>query len=307
MNKIFCALILVMTLAGSCLAEPEAKAKSEAPKKENAILVISFGTSMPSARKAIDNLVNTAKREFPNYEVRLAFTSNIIRRKLAKESKENILNPVQALAALNEEGFKNVYLMPTHMIPGEEYDEIISVANAFWALSDSKYGFESLTMAAPFLNSVTDCERMSEILAQRFKTQLEDKETAIILMGHGTPKHHANAMYSQLQLVLNQKYYGKFFIGTVEAVPMIDDVIAELKRHPEIRKLVLSPLMIVAGDHANNDLAGEDDEDSWLNVLKRNGYENGNISTYLVGLGEDKNIASDFVKKIHALAGDDSK
>ena len=304
MNKILCALIIILTLSGSCLAEPEAKAKSEAPKKENAILVISFGTSMPSARKAIDNLVDSVKREFPKYEVRLAFTSNIIRRKLAKESKENILNPVQALAALNEEGFKNVYLMPTHMIPGEEYDEIISVANAFWALSDSKYGFESLMMAAPFLNSVSDCERMTEILAQRFKTQLEDKDTAIILMGHGTPKHHANAMYSQLQLVLNQKYYGKFFVGTVEAVPMINDVIAELNRHPEIKKLVLSPLMIVAGDHANNDLAGEDEVDSWLNVLQKNGYERENISTYLVGLGEDKNIASDFVKKIHALAGD---
>ncbi|MBQ6774741.1 MAG: sirohydrochlorin cobaltochelatase [Synergistaceae bacterium] len=301
MNKFFCTLIIILTLTGSCYAEPDAKAKPEAPnlKKENAILVISFGTSMPSARKAIDNLVDSAKNEFPNYEVRLAFTSNIIRRKLANESKENILNPVQALAALNEEGFKNVYLMPTHMIPGEEYDEIISVANAFWALSDSKYGFESLMLGTPFMNSAKDCERMTEILAQRFKTQLEDKDTAIILMGHGTPKHHANALYSQLQLVLNQKYYGKIFIGTVEAVPMINDVIAELKRHPEIKKLVLSPLMIVAGDHANNDLAGEDDSDSWLNVLQQNGYERENISTYLVGLGEDKNIASDFVNKIH--------
>ncbi|MBR0204424.1 MAG: sirohydrochlorin cobaltochelatase, partial [Synergistaceae bacterium] len=110
---------------------------------------------------------------------------------------------------------------------------------------------------------------------------------------------HANALYSQLQLALNQRNYGKFFIGTDEAAPLNADVIADLKRHPEIKKLVLSPLMIVAGDHANNDLAGKDDEDSWLNVLKANGYED--ISTYLVGLGEDDNIASDFVMKIHAL------
>ena len=118
-------------------------------------------------------------------------------------------------------------------------------------------------------------------------------------MGHGTPEHFANALYSLLQVELDKKSYGRFFLGTVEATPQIDDVVANLKRHPEIKKLVLSPLMIVAGDHANNDLAGADDEESWLNILKSKGYEN--ISTYLVGLGEDENIAKDFVKKIHEL------
>ncbi len=294
MNKFFCTLLVSLVLVSSCFAaEPEAKTPEV--KKENAILIISFGTSMPEARKAIDNIVNSTKRAFPNHEVRLAFTSNIIRRKL----NAGILNPVQALAALNDEGFKNVCIMPTHMIPGEEYDEIVSVASAFWSLSGSKYGFEGLTMGTPFLNSVKDCERMAEILSERFHSQLQDKDTAIVLMGHGTPKHHANALYSQLQLALNQRNYGRFFIGTVEAAPLIPDVIAELKRHPEIKKLVLSPLMIVAGDHANNDLAGKDEPDSWLNVLKANGYES--ISMYLVGLGEDENIASDFVKKIHTL------
>ena len=298
MNKFFCTLLILLALVSACFAEPEAaKPETKAPeiKKENAILIISFGTSMPEARKAIDNLVNSAKSEFPNYEIRLAFTSNIIRRKL----NAGIQNPVQALAALNDEGFKNVCVMPTHMIPGEEYDEILSVVSAFWSLSGSKYGFENLSMGTPFLNSVKDCKRMAEIIAARFKSQLQDKDTAIVLMGHGTPKHHANSLYSQLQLALNQRNYGKFFVGTVEAAPLIADVIADLKRHPEIKKLVLSPLMIVAGDHANNDLAGKDDEDSWLNVLKANGYED--ISTYLVGLGEDENIASDFVMKIHAL------
>ena len=265
---------------------------------KTAILVVSFGTSMPKARKAIDNLVNSAKKNFPECEVRLAFTSNIIRRKIARETKEIIPNPVQALAALNDEGFKNVYVIPTHIIPGEEYDELLNVAAAFDSL-EGKYGFDDLEIGEPFLNGTKDCARMADILIARFKSQLEDKETAIILMGHGTPKHFANALYSQLQLALDKKAYGRFFVGTVEAFPEIEDVIASLKRHPEIKKLVLSPLMIVAGDHANNDLAGEDDSDSWLNILKSKGYEN--ISTYLVGLGEDENIASDFVKKIHAL------
>ncbi len=253
---------------------------------------------MSEARKAIDNLVNAAKKDFPKLEVRLAFTSNIIREKLAKEFNEVIPTPVEALAKLNSEGFQNVYIMPTHMIPGEEYDEIQNVFHAFSSL-EGKYGFNVLELGTPFMNSPADCERMAEILRERFKTQIEDKETAIVLMGHGTPEHFANALYSLLQFELDKAAYGKFFVGTVEAAPLIDDVVEKLQRHPEIKKLVLSPLMIVAGDHANNDLAGEDDDESWLNILKENGYEKENISSYLIGLGEDENIAKDFVQKIH--------
>lgn len=292
MQKILSILILISLIFFPSISF--AKDKND----KSAILIVSFGTSMPEARKAIDNLVNAAKKNFPDYEVRLAFTSNIIRRKLAREFNEIISNPVEALAKLNDEGFEDVYIMPTHMIPGEEYDEIKNVHSAFKVLK-GKYGFDDLELGRPFMNSSKDCSRMAEILIERFKNQLADKETGIILMGHGTPKHFANALYSLLQVELDKKLYGRFFVGTVEATPEIDDVIANLKRQPEIKKLVLSPLMIVAGDHANNDLAGEDDEESWLNVLKANGYEN--ISAYLVGLGEDENIAKDFVKKIHAL------
>ncbi|MBR1486307.1 MAG: sirohydrochlorin cobaltochelatase [Synergistaceae bacterium] len=267
-------------------------------ENKSAILIVSFGTSMPEARKAIDNLVNVVKKDFPNFEIRLAFTSNIIRRKLAREFNENISNPVEALAKLNDEGFKKVFIMPTHIIPGEEYDEILNVCEAF-SILNGKYGFDEIKIGAPFMYSSKDCERMAEILISRFKSQLEDNQTGIVLMGHGTPEHFANALYSLLQVELDKKLYGRFFLGTVEATPEIDDVVANLKRHPEIKKLVLSPLMIVAGDHANNDLAGADDEESWLNILKSKGYEN--ISTYLVGLGEDENVAKDFVKKIHEL------
>ena len=291
-QKILSVLILISLIFFPSISF--AKDKND----KSAILIVSFGTSMPEARKAIDNLVNAAKKNFPDYEVRLAFTSNIIRRKLAREFNEIISNPVEALAKLNDEGFEDVYIMPTHMIPGEEYDEIKNVHSAFKVLK-GKYGFDDLELGRPFMNSSKDCSRMAEILIERFKNQLADKETGIILMGHGTPKHFANALYSLLQVELDKKLYGRFFVGTVEATPEIDDVIANLKRQPEIKKLVLSPLMIVAGDHANNDLAGEEDEESWLNVLKANGYEN--ISAYLVGLGEDENIAKDFVKKIHAL------
>ena len=120
-----------------------------------------------------------------------------------------------------------------------------------------------------------------------------------MLMGHGTPHHIANAMYSQLQLALDKKAPDRFFIGTVEAAPMIDDVQRSLKKHKEIKKLVLSPLMIVAGDHANNDLAGKDEEESWINILKKDGYKD--IKTFLVGLGEDETMAKVYVEKIREM------
>ena len=290
MHKFLCALSLVLLfLVPQC---------SHAEDGKSAILIVAFGTSIPEARQAINILVDSARTEFPDSEVRLAFTSNIIRRKIARESQEIISNPVQALAQLNDEGFSEVYIMPTHMIPGEEYDEIANVATAFNTLK-GKYGFKSLKLGRPFLDGVDDCEGMADVLLERFDAQLQDESTAIILMGHGTPEHFANAMYSQLQLALDTKAYGRFFVGTVEAAPKIGDVIARLKRHPEVKKLVLSPLMIVAGDHAHNDLAGDDDPESWINVLKSTGYSD--VRTYLVGLGEDENIQREFVRRISEL------
>ena len=291
MHKIFASILLVMLMITPAMSR-------ESQPKKSAMLVVSFGTSMPEARKAIDNLVDTVRKEFPGHEVRLAFTSNIIRRKIQRENGEAVPNPSQALAQLNDEGYTHVTIIPTHMIPGEEYDEVRGVASAFGKMS-GKFGFEEIRVCSPFLDGVKGCEAVADILMKRFESRLKDKETAIILMGHGTPEHFANAQYLQLQLALNQKAYGRFFVGTVESSPSLDDVLAELKRHPEIKRLILSPLMIVAGDHANNDMAGEDDPDSWINILRKNGYKD--IDIYLVGLGEDDNLARELVGKIRAL------
>ena len=255
---------------------------------DSAILVVSFGTSHPQAMAAIDNLVEAVKISFPDYEVRLAFTSNTIRNKLSNL----IPGPVEALARLNAENFSHVLIMPTLMIPGQEYDALKNVYEAFKHLT-GKYGFEKLALGTPFMNTPKDCERIAEILTQCFASDLADEHTGIILMGHGTREHFAHALYSQLQLELDRLIYGKFFVGTVEATPDIQDVIASLKRHSEIHKLILSPLMIVAGEHANNDLANE-----WLNVLKANGYED--IHVNLKGLGEFKAVSEYFVKKIQS-------
>ncbi len=259
---------------------------------KQAILIASFGTSMPEARKAIDNLVESAKKAFPDAEVRLSFTSNIIRRKLKREGEQNVPpTPVEALAFLNDEGFAKVCVMPTHIIPGAEYDDVKGVVDAFRSIR-GKYGFADLRLGKPFLSSVAACDEMAEILVKRFEKTPAD--TAVVLMGHGTPHHIANAMYSQLQVSLNKAAENRFFIGTVENTPLIEDVIAGLKKGGH-SKVLISPLMEVAGDHANNDLAGEDDPESWLNLLKAGGFA---VETRIEGLGEDPDIAAAFVEHL---------
>lgn len=289
---VFTMAILSFVMAGAAFASG---GKPQEDKK--GILIASFGTSVPEAKKAIDNLVDSTKSAFPGMEVRVAYTSNIIRRKIAREQNVNIPTPAEALAAMNDEGFTHVYVMPMHIIPGEEYDDIASLVNGF-AQVRGKYGFKELRIGSPYLSTVKDCDVMAQILAKRFAKELEKPGTAIVLMGHGTPEHIANAMYSQLQLSLDAVAPGRFFLGTVEAAPTIDNVTASLKK-ARPKSLVLSPLMIVAGDHANNDLADPDDEDSWISRLKAEGFKN--ISTYLVGLGEDKNMADVFVGKIKEM------
>lgn len=288
------AVILAATVIMAA-GTPSFAAPVKADKK--GILIASFGTSMPQAKRAIDNLVESTKKAFPGVEVRISYTSNIIRKKIAKEQKLIIPTPMEALAKMNDDGFTHVYVMPMHIIPGEEYEDIKSVTDAFASIK-GKYGFRVLKLGTPFIAQVSDCDVMADVLINRFSAQLADKEAAIVLMGHGTPNNLANALYSQLQLSLNKKAEGRFFLGTVEAAPMIDDVIVALKQS-SAKKLVLSPLMIVAGDHANNDLADAKDPESWISLLEKAGYKN--ISTHLVGLGEDPQMASLFVNEIKEM------
>ena len=290
-KSVLIALLAASTVFASCACA--APKKKEAADKQ-AILITAFGTSMPSARKAIDNLVNAAKKAFPGADVRLAFTSNIIRRKLTREGKKNVPpTPVQALAALNDEGFKNVCVMPTHIIPGAEYDEIKNVVDA-WKTLTGKYGFKDLRLGKTFLSSVEACDEMADILIKRFAKV--PAGTAVVLMGHGTPHHIANAMYSQLQVALDKKADGRFFIGTVENTPLIEDVVVALKK-VGLKKTLLSPLMVVAGDHANNDMADKDDPESWYSILKKEGFA---VETMIKGLGEDAGIAAAFVEHLKA-------
>lgn len=284
-RSLFIAAMLCSAIfASSALA-------AEKPEKK-ALLITSFGTSMPEARRSIDALVEAARKAFPDRDVRLSFTSNIIRRKLKREGMKDVPpTPVSALAALNDEGYASVGVMPTHVIPGAEYDEIRNVVEA-WRELKGKYAIKDLRLGRTFLSSVEACDEMAGILLKRFADVPQD--CAVVLMGHGTPHHIANAMYSQLQVSLDKAADGRFFIGTVENTPLLEDVIAGLKK-AGLRKVLLSPLMIVAGDHARNDMAGKDDPESWLNVLLKEGFS---VETRVEGLGEDPGITAAFTEHI---------
>ncbi|MEG1641847.1 MAG: sirohydrochlorin cobaltochelatase [Synergistaceae bacterium] len=267
---------------------------NKTPKK--AILIASFGTSLQSGQRAIDNLVNKVKSEYSNYDIKITYTSNIIRKKLKKEHNIIIDTPLQALANMQDENYTHVYVMPMHIIPGEEYEDLKSVISSFTNIK-GKYSFELLRIGRPFLFNIPSCDEMANILIRRFEKEISENKT-IVLMGHGTPRHISHALYSQLQISLTKKAPGKFVIGTVEGAPLIEDVISKLK-HIKAKEIVLSPFMIVAGDHATNDLADKENPESWYSQISEAGFRN--INTRLEGLGEDIEIATLFASNIKEL------
>lgn len=298
MIKIVLSLLIVSCLCAAGAVWAQGGSEEEKRPAKKAILAVSFGTSVPNAEKAITNLVDAAKKSFPDYEVRLAYTSNIIRRKIAAERKINIPAPLEALAKLNDDGFTDVLVATTLIIPGEEYNGVKSLVDGLSGI-EGKYGFEKIELAQPLLATIPRCEQLADALVKRFSKELSEKDTAIVLMGHGSPEHFSHALYSQLQLFLNIKAPSRFFVGTVEVAPLIGDIVYTLKTTGN-KKVVLSPLMIVAGDHAINDMADPDDRDSWLSALKTAGYKD--IKVRQQGLGEDPLIAELFIQSIKELA-----
>ncbi|MDK2821336.1 MAG: sirohydrochlorin cobaltochelatase [Clostridia bacterium] len=239
------------------------------------ILVVSFGTSYENTRKAcIESVENKIAKIFPEYEIRRAFTSQIIIKKLAERDNIKIDNPKEALQKMKEEGFSEVIVQPLHIINGSEFEEIVEVVKEF------EGSFDKLSLGRPILTHVKDYK----IAVEAIKEQLPklDKGQAVVFMGHGS-EHPANSAYACLQSVINHSdLNGKVFIATVEGYPTLDYVIEDLKTK-NINEVILMPFMLVAGDHAINDMAG-DEEDSWKTILQKEGYV---VSTYLHGLGEN--------------------
>ncbi len=270
----FKGLFCVALAALATVATVPAMAR-EAPKR--AVLVVAFGTSEASAQQCIDNLVDSAKAQAPGWEFRSAFTSNIIRRKLAREENRIIPTPMQALADLQDQGFSEVLVLSTHVIPGSEYDDLRGIVEALASLR-GKYSFDKIRLGRPLLTDGEDCETMVELLEGHYGPQLDQGE-ALVLMGHGT-HHMANGLYSQVQTLLNRREMPAY-LATVEGLPDYQDVVVALKKEG-ITKVLLAPFMVVAGDHALNDMAGEDDPESWISMLRAEGFQ---VRAALDGLG----------------------
>lgn len=273
---------------------------------ENEILVVSFGTSFNSSRVAdIKGIEDALQAAYPDWSVRRAFTAQIIINHVQARDGEKIDNVNQALDRAVNNGVKNLIVQPTHLMHGAEYDELIG------ELDNYKDQFESVQVAEPLLGEVgtdatvinADKKAVAEILtAEAVKTAGYDsldaaKEdgTAFVFMGHGT-SHTAKVSYSQMQTQMKELGYDNVFIGTVEGEPeeTACEAVIDAAAEAGYTKVILRPLMVVAGDHANNDMAGGD-EDSWLSMFKASGKFD-SVDTQIAGLGEIEGIQQIYVE-----------
>ena len=272
---------------------------------ENELLVVSFGTSFNDSRaEDISGIEKALEAAYPDWSVRGAFTAQIIINHVQARDDEKIDNVDQALERAVDNGVKNLVVQPTHLMHGAEYDELVETIDNY------KDKFETVTVAEPMLGEVgsdatvvnEDKAKVAEaITAEAVKTAGYDsldaaKEdgTAFVFMGHGT-SHSAKVSYSQMAAQMKDLSYDNVFIGTVEGEPeetACENVIEAVKE-AGYTKVVLRPLMVVAGDHANNDMAG-DDEDSWKSQFTASGYFD-SVDTQISGLGRIEAIQQIYI------------
>ena len=262
---------------------------------ENELLVVSFGTSFNDSRaEDIKGIEDALAEAFPDWSVRRAFTAQIIINHVQARDDEKIDNMQQALDRAVANGVKNLVVQPTHLMHGAEYDEMVEAIDAY------KDKFESVAIAEPMLGEVGDDatvinddkaavaqaitdEAVKEAGYDSMEAAAEDG-TAFVFMGHGT-SHTANVTYDQMQTQMEKLGFTNAFIGTVEGEPedtACDEVINKVK-DAGFKKVILRPLMVVAGDHANNDMAGDDD-DSWKSMFEASG-DFDEIDCQIEGLG----------------------
>jgi sirohydrochlorin cobaltochelatase len=272
-------LILSLVLLAPTFALGEAQAVKPV------ILVVSFGTSYNDSRElTIGAIEKLAQESFPDYEVRRAFTSQIIIDKLASRDGLVIDNVSQALERLVADGVKDLVIQPSHVMNGREYDQMSA------EIAPYKDKFASFKVGLPLLSSAEDYKQLVEEIAPELPEAGEGE--AIVFMGHGT-EHFANSAYAALDYVFKDMGHKNVFVGTVEGYPDLETVMRHVAESGA-SKVTLLPLMIVAGDHANNDMAG-DEEGSWKMAFKGEGYE---VNCVIKGLGEYQGVREHFVRHI---------
>lgn len=279
---------------------------------ENEILVVSFGTSFNDSRaNDIGGIEKAIAKAYPDYSVRRAFTAQIIINHVQARDEEFIDNMDQALERAVNNGVKNLVVQPTHLMHGAEYDELCE------ALEKYTDKIENITVSEPLLGEVgsdaTVINEDKELVADAVvkaaceaagfedSKAMADADTALVVMGHGT-SHTAKVSYSQMQTTMKKHGYDNVFVGTVEGEPEETEVeaVIEAVKEAGYKNVILRPLMVVAGDHANNDMAGDDD-DSWKSMFEASGNF-ATVSCQIAGLGSIEEIQNIYVNHLSNVA-----
>ena len=255
---------------------------------KDAIVVLAFGTTFKDTRaKTIDATVKAIQAAHQNTKVVTAFTSHIVIKHIKEnEGKSDYMTPEETLNQLKKEGYTRIALVPLTLIPGMEYKYDVALFHEY------KTQFKKLTLATPLMYWQGQEDQDNDVMdaMQALDLPQYKKGTAILLMAHGTPDP-SNAYYSVMQAKIKAMKRNDVHIYTVEGWPSLNDWVGKLKMH-KVEKIILMPLMMVAGDHANNDMAG-DEEDSHKSILEKAGFK---VETHLKGLGENKKIRDIYVK-----------
>ena len=290
---------------------------------KSAVVLAMFGTSVEPALKSLLNIRAEIEKKFPETEVRMAFTSNIIRKKWQRRAKDpayikahpeiprdilHVKTPLATIADLQNEGYDNIVIQPTHVSMGEEFLDLHTYVKALMDMGTFKKGkykpFRKVALGRPALGTYGTKFPYAEDIAALAKAMAPDAKLAarekagLVYMGHGN-EYFPGGAYLEFAAVMRKIYPGVVTtIGNVEGFPGLEDVMEFLRLYG-VKKVVLKPFMVVAGDHAMNDMAG-DEEDSWKTVLEKNGFE---VIVRAEGLGENRDFAGIFA----GHAGDAAK
>ena len=258
---------------------------------KKAILVVSFGTSyLEQLKNSIENVENKIRNQFKDYDVYRAFTSHMIIKKLEIVHGLIVEKPEELLEKLYIEGYEEVIIQPLHIIPGEEFSYIKNIEVYF------KDKFKSIKVGRPifYYQGIEGLPEDYSLFIKSIKVIIEGEE-AVVMMGHGTV-HPSNAVYGALQSVLNDEGYKNVFVGTVKGYPNFTSVLNKIKKRG-IKKVLLMPLMLVAGNHAINDMTSEKDN-SWKSMLEAERIE---VKLWSKGLGEVDEFAQLYIDRVDDL------
>lgn len=293
-------------------------------QQTQAVVIAAFGTTVPEALPGILNIRDRVQQQYPNTEIRLAFTSNMIRaiwhkRQHDPDYSKNypavppeilaVQGPLATIANLQDEGFVTILIQPTHITLGEEYLDLLSYVQGLATIrtiKEKNRPFKQLVMGRPALGGMGDVHPYPQdidLVARSLAADIDQAaktDSALVYMGHGNDFFPSGGAYLQFADTMNRLFpQVRTYIGTVEGFPAFEHVLQQLQRD-KVKNILLKPFMTVAGDHANNDMAGSAAE-SWTSMLTREGFA---VTPVLQGLGEIDSFADVFVSHLSDLAQD---